>query len=325
MLRYIVKRILFMIPVLFGVTLIVFSLMYITPGDPASMLLGDGATAEAIAEKREELGLNDPYAVQLFNYVKGVVTEMDLGTSYRTKQPVIDEILSRLPNTLRLSAYSMVLATLIGLVTGIVSATKQYSKMDVTATGVALFGVSMPPFWLGLMLILVFSVKLRLLPSAGIDTWKAWIMPTITLGTCVAGIIMRQTRSSMLEVMRQDYIRTARSKGQKEITVIMKHAFRNALMPIVTVIGMQFGSLLAGAVLTETIFSISGLGKYMVDSIKNKDFPAVQGTVLFVAFMCTLINLLIDIFYTFIDPRIRTQFAAKAGVPFKRKKVDSHG
>ena len=175
------------------------------------------------------------------------------------------------------------------------------------------------------MLILVFSVKLRLLPSAGIDTWKAWIMPTITLGTCVAGIIMRQTRSSMLEVMRQDYIRTARSKGQKEITVIMKHAFRNALMPIVTVIGMQFGSLLAGAVLTETIFSISGLGKYMVDSIKNKDFPAVQGTVLFVAFMCTLINLLIDIFYTFIDPRIRTQFAAKAGVLFKRKKVDSHG
>ena len=311
LLKYIVKRLLYMIPILLGVIVIVFSLMYITPGDTATILLGDSATPESVAALRQDLGLDKPYVVQLFNYVKGIVLHLDLGTSYRTKQPVMNEILARLPNTLKLASLAIVLATLIGVVTGIISAVKQYTLADNIATGVALFGVSMPPFWLGLLLILVFSVKLGWLPSAGISTWKHWILPTITLGTAVAGIIMRMTRSSMLDVTRQDYVRTARAKGQKEFVVIMKHEFRNALIPIVTVIGVQFGTLMAGAVLCENIFSISGIGKFLVDSINNKDYPCVMGTVLFVAALCTVINLVIDILYTFIDPRIKSMYKTK--------------
>ena len=204
------------------------------------------------------------------------------------------------------------------MITGIVSAVKQYTLADNIATGIALFGVSMPPFWLGLLLILVFSVNLDVLPSSGVKTWDCWILPTITLGTAVAGIIMRMTRSSMLDVIRQDYIRTARAKGQKELVVILKHEFRNALIPIITVIGVQFGTLMAGAVLCENIFSISGIGKFLVDSINNKDYPCVMGTVLFVAVLCTVINLFIDILYSFIDPRIKSMYKTK-------KKTDGGG
>jgi peptide/nickel transport system permease protein len=293
---------------LLGVIVIVFTLMYITPGDTATIMLGDSATPEAVAALNKELGLDQPYIVQLFRYVKDIVINLNLGISYRTKQPVLNEILARLPNTLKLASLAIVLATLIGIVTGIISAVKQYKVADHAATGVALIGVSMPPFWLGLILILIFSVKLNWLPSAGIASWKHWIMPTITLGTAVAGIIMRMTRSSMLDVIRQDYIKTARAKGQKEIVVILKHEFRNALIPIVTIIGVQFGSLMAGAVLTESIFAISGIGKFLVDSINNKDYPCVMGTVLFIAVLCTLINLLVDIIYSFIDPRIKSMF-----------------
>ena len=306
-----------MIPIMLGVIIIVFSLMYITPGDTATILLGDSATPESKAALEKELGLDQPYIVQLFNYIKGVV-QLDLGTSYRTKQPVLDEILARLPNTLILATLATILASLIGVITGIVSAVKQYTLADNIATGIALFGVSMPPFWLGLLLILVFSVNLDVLPSSGVKTWDCWILPTITLGTAVAGIIMRMTRSSMLDVIRQDYIRTARAKGQKELVVILKHEFRNALIPIITVIGVQFGTLMAGAVLCENIFSISGIGKFLVDSINNKDYPCVMGTVLFVAVLCTVINLFIDILYSFIDPRIKSMYKTK-------KKTDGGG
>ncbi|MCI2106168.1 MAG: ABC transporter permease [Intestinimonas sp.] len=308
MLKYIIKRLLWMIPIMLGVIIIVFSLMYITPGDTATILLGDSATPQSVAALNKKLGLDQPYVVQLFNYIKGIVLHVSLGTSYRTKQPVLNEILARFPNTLKLAALAIVLATIIGIVTGIISAVKQYKAADRIATGVALFGVSMPPFWLGLLLILVFSVQLNWLPSAGVATWKNWILPTITLGTAVAGIIMRMTRSSMLDVIRQDYIRTARAKGQREFVVIMKHEFRNALIPIVTIIGVQFGTLMAGAVLCENIFSISGIGKFLVDSINNKDYPCVMGTVLFVAALCTIINLIVDILYTFIDPRIKSVY-----------------
>lgn len=317
MLKYIIKRLLWMIPIMLGVIIIVFSLMYITPGDTATILLGDSATPESKAALEKELGLDQPYIVQLFNYIKGVV-QLDLGTSYRTKQPVLDEILARLPNTLILATLATILASLIGVITGIVSAVKQYTLADNIATGIALFGVSMPPFWLGLLLILVFSVNLDVLPSSGVKTWDCWILPTITLGTAVAGIIMRMTRSSMLDVIRQDYIRTARAKGQKELVVILKHEFRNALIPIITVIGVQFGTLMAGAVLCENIFSISGIGKFLVDSINNKDYPCVMGTVLFVAVLCTVINLFIDILYSFIDPRIKSMYKTK-------KKTDGGG
>lgn len=311
MLKYVIKRLLWMIPIMLGVVTIVFTLMYFTPGDTATILLGDSANPEAVAKLNQELGLDQPYIIRLFNYIKGIVLHLDLGTSYRTKQPVLEEIFARLPNTIKLASLAIVLAAVIGIVTGIISAVKQYTAADRVATGVALFGVSMPPFWLGLILILIFSVKLDWLPSSGVSTWKHWILPTITLGTAVAGIIMRMTRSSMLDVIRQDYIRTARAKGQREIIVILRHEFRNALIPIITVIGVQFGTLMAGAVLCENIFSISGIGKFLVESINNKDYPSVMGTVLFVAALCTVINLLIDILYTFIDPRIKAIYKSK--------------
>lgn len=311
MLKYIVKRLLWMIPILLGVVIIVFTLMYITPSDTATILLGDSATPETKAALEAELGLDQPYIVQLLTYIKGVAFHLDLGTSFRSKQPVLDEILTRLPNTLKLSSLAIILAAVLGVTTGIISAVKQYTAADRIATGVALFGVSMPPFWLGLLLILIFSVNLDILPSSGIKTWDCWILPTITLGTAVTGIIMRMTRSSMLDVIRQDYIRTARSKGQKELVVVLKHGFRNALIPIVTVIGVQFGSLMAGAVLCENIFSINGIGKFLVDSINGKDYPSVMGTVLFVAALCTVINLFIDILYGFIDPRIKSTYSVK--------------
>lgn len=308
--KYIVKRLLWMIPILLGVTVIVFTFMYITPGNAASILLGDSATPENVAALEKELGLDQPYVVQLLNYIKNIVINHDLGTSYRTKQPVMGEILIRLPNTLKLATLAIILAAIIGIITGIISAVRQYTIADRIATSVALIGVSMPPFWLGLLLIMVFSVKLGVLPSSGISTWKHWILPAVTLGTAVAGIIMRMTRSSMLDVIRQDYIKTARAKGQKEVLVIVKHEFRNALIPIVTVIGVQFGTLMAGAILCESIFAINGVGKFLVDSIYNKDYPSVMGTVLIVAVLCTVVNLLVDILYCFIDPRIKSVYKA---------------
>ncbi len=309
MLKYLCKRILWMIPILLGAIVIVFSLIYIAPGNTSAILLGDSATPETIAALDAELGLDQPFLVQLGRYLKNLVLHFDLGMSYRTRRPVMTEILTRLPNTLKLSLLAIVLATLIGVVTGIISAVKQYKMADTVATGVALIGVSMPPFWLGLLLILAFAVGLGWLPSTVVKgNWKSWIMPTITLGTAVAGIIMRMTRSSMLDVIRQDYVRTARSKGQIEFKVIMRHEFRNALIPIITVIGVQFGSLMAGAVLCENIFAINGIGKLLVDSINKKDYPCVMGAVIFIAAICTVINLLVDILYSFIDPRIKSTY-----------------
>lgn len=310
--RYVGKRLLWMIPILLGVIVIVFSLMYVAPGNTAAILLGDSATPESIAELEKELGLDKPYIVRLGTYIKNLVLHLDLGTSYRTGRPVINEVMTRLPNTLKLSSLAMILAVVIGVVTGIISAVKQYTVADNIATGIALIGVSMPPFWLGLLLILAFAVGLGWLPSTVVaGQWKSWILPTITLGTAVAGIIMRMTRSSMLDVIRQDYIRTARAKGQKEIKVILKHEFRNALIPIITVIGVQFGSLMAGAVLCENIFSINGIGKLLVDSINKKDYPCVMGSVVFIAFLCTIINLLVDILYAVVDPRIKSTYKGK--------------
>lgn len=312
MYKYVLKRLLWMIPVLLGVVIIVFTLMYVTPGNTAIIMLGDSATPESIEAFNQAYGLDKPYLVQLGNYLKNLFLHFDMGNSYRTGQPVMSEILIRLPNTLKLASYAMVLAIIIGVVTGIVSAVKQYTSADRIATGVALFGVSMPPFWLGLLLILLFSVKLGVLPSVVVKNQaSSWILPTITLGTAVAGIIMRMTRSSMLDVIRQDYIRTARSKGQKEFIVVMKHEFKNALIPIITVIGVQFGSLMAGAVLCENIFSINGVGKLLVESITKKDFNCVLGTVVVIAALCTFINLVVDILYSFIDPTIKSTYKGK--------------
>lgn len=295
-----------MIPVLLGVTLIVFTLMYITPSNPANMILGDKATPEQVAALEEELGLNDPFLVRFANYVWGIVSRFDFGTSWFSGKPVVDELLARFPKTALLAAAGVVVSVIIGVTCGVIAATKQYSIFDHVATTVSLIGVSMPSFWLALMLCLVFSVRLGWLPVSGSYGFEYWILPVITLGTGGAASIMRMTRSSMLEVIRMDYIRTARAKGQTERLVVVRHALKNALIPVVTVIGIQFGNLLGGSVLVESVFAIPGLGKYGVDAINQRDLPAVLGSVLFMAITFSFVNLLTDILYSFIDPRIQT-------------------
>lgn len=311
MAKFIFRRLLMMIPVLVGVTLVIFTMVYFTPGDAAEMILGDMGTPEDKAQLRAELKLDEPFIIRYIDYISKLVLEGDLGTSFTTKRPVIDEILERFPTTLLLAALSSLLAAVIGVVAGIISATKQYSLFDNIATGLSLIGVSIPNFWQGLMLILLFSVALGWLPASGFNEPKQWIMPVITLGTSNAATIMRITRSSMLEVIRQDYIRTARAKGQIERIVIWKHALKNALIPVITTIGMTFGRMLGGAVLTESIFAIGGIGKLMVDSIKLRNTPVVQGGVLFIAFAVSIVNLVVDVLYAFVDPRIKSQYSFK--------------
>ncbi|WP_129600376.1 nickel ABC transporter permease [Anaerophilus nitritogenes] len=306
--KYIFRRLLMLIPVIIGVTFIIFTMMYFTPGDPAKIMLGESAPHTEVAKLREELGLNDPFFVQFGRYVKNAVIHQDIGRSYATKRPVLEMIITRFPSTLKLAALGVLVAVLIGIPTGIISATKQYSLFDNIAMVIALLGVSMPNFWQGLMGILIFSVYLGWLPSSGFNTPAHWILPALTIGTSTAAIITRMTRSSMLEVIRQDYIRTARSKGQVESKVIIRHALKNALIPIITVVGLQFGYLLGGAVLTESIFAVPGVGRLMVDSIKARDFPVVQGGVLFIAITFSFVNLIVDILYAFVDPRIRSQY-----------------
>ena len=304
MLRYIVRRVLFLIPVLLGVAFCVFTLLYLTPGDPARMVLGDMATDEAIKEFRDKEGLNDPYLVQFGNYVWKAV-HGDIGRSYSSRRPVMKELLTAFPYTLKLSAFAMIIAILIGIPCGIISAIKQYSWFDTITMIFAMVGLSMPVFWLGLLLILLFSVHLRWLPSSGFSTFKAMILPSVALAAQSISMVTRMTRSSMLEVVRADYIRTARAKGQKESVVIWVHALRNALIPVVTLCGLQFGSLLSGAILTETVFAVPGVGQLMIRAIMARDYPMVQGGVLFVAIAFSIVNLLVDLLYAYIDPRIK--------------------
>ena len=308
MLRYIVRRVLFLIPVLLGVAFCVFTLLYLTPGDPARMVLGDLATEDAVQEFRNREGLNDPFLVQFGNYVWKAVTKGDIGRSYITKRSVAQEVLAVFPATLKLSALAMLIAILVGLPCGILSAIKQYSLFDTVTMIFAMIGLSMPVFWLGLLLILLFSVHLRWLPSSGFGTFKAMILPAVSLSAQAISKVTRMTRSSMLEVIRADYIRTARAKGQKEFVVIWVHALHNALIPVVTLCGLQFGHLLAGAILTESIFAIPGVGRLMVSSIMQRDYPMVQGGVLFIAIVFSIVNLLVDLVYAYIDPRIKAQY-----------------
>lgn len=308
--KYIFRRILMLIPVMLGVTFIIFTLMYITPGDPARLILGQSAPEKEVQQLRKEMGLNKPFLVRYFNYMKDLIINQDLGKSYVTKRPVMNEILNTFPTTVRLSTLSVFLAMIIGIPIGIISSVKQYSIFDNVSMIFALIGISMPVFWLGLLLILLFSVKLNLLPASGFSSFKQMILPAVALSAQSVAVITRMTRSSMLEVVRQDYIRTARAKGQKESIVIFKHSLGNAMIPIITVVGLQFGRLLGGAVLTETVFSISGVGRLMVESIKMRDFPVVQGGVLFVAITFTLVNLLVDIIYAYVDPRIKSKYSS---------------
>lgn len=303
MFGYLIRRILQTIPVLFGVTIVVFLIMQLVPGDPALVLAGEGATEEQLEQIREQLGLNKPLAVQYIDYVKNVL-QGDLGTSLRSNRPVLDEIMTRLPVTLELAVWSILLSIIFGLIAGIISATNHRSFKDIGIMIIALLGVSLPNFWLGIMLILFFSVKFQLLPVAGWGSFSHLILPVLTLGASGAAIIARMTRSSMLDVIGQDYIRTARAKGLKERYVIYKHALKNALIPVITVVGLQFGTLLGGAVLTESVFAINGLGRMIVEAIRMRDLPLVQGSILVVSILFVTVNFIVDISYRFINKKV---------------------
>jgi peptide/nickel transport system permease protein len=286
---------------------IIFTIVYITPGDPARILLGERAPAEAVNALRSEMGLDKPFLVQFAGFFSRVV-RLDLGTSFSTGRPVFDELSFRLPSTALLTALSLLVALLIGIPLGIICAIRHNSILDNVTSVFGLTALSVPNFWLGLMLILLFSVNLGWLPVSGFASPLHWILPSFTIGLSLAGEFMRFTRSSMLEVIRQDYIRTAWAKGQKESVIIIRHALKNALIPLITVVGLSFGGLMGGAVLTETIFAIPGIGSFMVQSIASRDFPIIQGGVLMIAVIFSFVNLLVDILYGFADPRIRSLY-----------------
>jgi ABC-type dipeptide/oligopeptide/nickel transport system permease component len=304
MLRYILKRLAMLIPVLFGVTVVSFSLLQVVPGDPAVLLAGEDANPDFIEAVRREYGFDQPLVIQYWRFISHAV-QGDFGVSIRNREPVVKLLTQRFAFTVQLSFLSILIAAVIGLVAGVVSATRQYSIFDNLGMVGALFGISMPIFWLGLLLMLVFSVHLRWLPAGGNGGLKHLVLPAIALGAASAAVIARMTRASMLEVVRQDYIRTARANGLRERVVIYKHALKNAMIPVITVFGLEFGYMLGGAVLTETVFSLPGIGRLMVEGIFQRDYAVVQGSMILVAATFVLVNLLTDIAYALFDPKIR--------------------
>lgn len=305
--KYISKRLIFMVPVIIGVTIIIFLIMSLTPGDPARLVLGGMAPQESLDNWRAERGLDDPMGIRYLTYMKGLL-KGDLGKSYLNNRSVSKEIGQRFPITLRLALSAMVVAILIGLPLGIISAIKQYSIFDNFSTVLGMIGIAMPTFWVGLMMIILFSSKLNWLPSGGISGWKSMIMPAFSVGIVSGSVIMRNTRSAMLEVIRTDYIRTAKSKGIQKKNIIGIHALKNVLIPVITVAGLEFGVMLGGAVIAESIFSLPGIGSYMLSSIQNKDVPAVMGSIIVFSLAFSIVNLLIDLIYGFVDPRIRSEY-----------------
>lgn len=310
--RYLLRRLLLTIPVLFFVSLIVFSLINLIPGDPARIMLGEEASKEAYEALRKQMGLDRPvyvrYAIWLSHVARG-----DLGRSVRDGRPVLDTLLLKLPVTIELATTSLLVAWLIAIPAGALAAWKQRTALDYAATTVALAGISIPNFWLGIMLIYLLAVNLRLLPPSGyVEPWidlgrnlRLMVMPSIVLGTALAALVMRLLRSSMIEVLSTDYVRTAHAKGLSDRMVIIKHGMKNAMIPVVTVMGLQLSGLLGGAIITETIFSVPGLGRLAVESILTRDYPMVQGVVLFAALAVVATNLVVDTAYAFLDPRIR--------------------
>ncbi len=302
--RYIVTRILWLGPVMLGVSLFVFGIIKLVPGDVARVLVGTNGTAEDVETMRHTLGLDRPIYVQYGRFLNRLV-HLDLGNSAVTRRPVTAEIAGRIPPTAELAGAALLVALVLGLATGIVSATMQYSVWDNLATLVSLVGISMPTFWLGLMLTLLFSVRLGWLPSTGSGTLAQLVLPALTLGSASTAIIARQTRSSLLEVLRQDYVRTAQAKGMARRIVLLRHALPNALIPTVTAVGLQVGYLLGGSVLTETVFARPGLGRLLVDSIQSRDLAVVQGTIMLLSAVFVVVNLVVDLIYVRLDPRIR--------------------
>ncbi|HKC18370.1 MAG TPA: ABC transporter permease [Candidatus Dormibacteraeota bacterium] len=297
------RRILIGIPTLWGVATVVFIMARLLPGDPARVIAGILATPEDVDRIRHNLGLDQPVWVQYLDFM-GRLLRLDLGTSAHTNAPVVEEIGSRLPYTIELAVVALVIAVTAGILAGVVAATRRNTMLDLVISGLSVFGVSMPVYWLGLMMIILFSIELRVFPAAGADEPTSLVMPAITLALFSVGLIARMTRSSMLEVLGQDYVRTARAKGVPVRSIIFRHALRNALLPVITVIGLQFGALLGGAVVTETVFAWPGVGRLLVDSIFFRDYAVVQGLVLMFGTTFVVINLLTDILYAYVDPRI---------------------
>lgn len=310
MLKYIGKRLLMLIPVILITSFLIFWAMSLTGGDPAMIVAGEGATTEEIEAVREELGLNDPFMVRYFNYVKGMVTG-DMGKSYVTNKDVFKTFMEKLPNTLMLGGAAVLIAIVIALPLGIYTAIHQNTWKDTAGMVFALFGTSMPNFWLGLMLIIIFSLKLGWLPSGGKGGFDTLILPALTVGLGLAALITRTTRSSMLDVIRQDYMTTARAKGCSEKRVIFTHGLKNALIPIITAIGLQMSMVITGSVLAETVFSWPGIGRLVYDSIAKRDTPMVTGSIILCSVFMCLINLLVDLVYAFFDPRIKAQYSKK--------------
>lgn len=300
---FIIKRVLLVIPVLIGVSIVAFLMSHLVPGDPVTVMLGERATAEDAARLREELGFNDPLYVQYWTYVKGAL-QGDLGTSIRSGQPVLEEIRDRFPSTLQLTVSAIVLASAVGMTLGVAAAIATRKWVDGAIMAVALLGISVPTFWSGILFILLFGLKLEWLPIVGTGP-SALVMPTIVLAAPAAAVLARMTRSTMLEVLGVDFVRSARAKGLKERSVIVRHVLRNALIPVITIIGLQFGGLLAGSVIVESVFTRPGLGRYTVTAIQARDFPQIQGIVLVVATIYVFVNLGVDLLYAAIDPRIR--------------------
>ena len=309
MIRYIVRRLIAMVPVLLGIAFIIFTIMNFTPGDPARLILGQSATAEAVEQLRNELGLNEPFFSRFFKYIYDVITKLDFGTSYRTMKPVYDDIFVRFPVSIKLALCGMISSCIFGIPLGVLSAVKQYSKLDSITSVTAMTVVAMPPFWVATMLILIFSLNLRWLPAAGANTWQHFVLPTITLGLANGCSVLRITRSSMLETIRMDYVRTAKAKGVPHGLIVFKHALKNALLPVITTVGSIFGSLLGGAIVTETVFSMQGLGTLIVLSIKSRDTPVVMASIILLAACYCVIMLFVDLMYAFVDPRIKARYA----------------
>lgn len=312
MLKYVIKRILWLIPVLLGVTILVYTIMYFTPGDPAVNALGNGATEEEIMNFNVNHGLEGNYITRLLRYMKNVFLHFDFGTSYMNQSSVSTQIMARLPYTLLVSYIGVAISLLVGIPLGVAAATHQNTWIDSLSMVLSMFCASMPVFWFALILVMMFSLRLGWLPSIGTDSWLCYIMPCMSIGVGGAAGIARQTRSSMLEVIHQDYVVTARAKGQKENKVITKHCLRNGMIPVLTVVGGSMAALVGNSLVCETIFSIPGVGSYMITGVNQRDMPVVLGCVIVLAFLFSLTMLVCDLLYTVIDPRLKTMFVSKS-------------
>ena len=310
MLKYILKRLLMLIPTMLGIALMVLIIIDLTPGDPARVLLGTNATEEQVEELREELGLNKPFLVRYWDFVKNVC-HGDFGTSIMTQRPVLSDMLMRFRYTLTLVIFGTVFSTILGIPIGIYAANHTHTWKDSTAIFLSLICVSMPSFWFALLMIRFFGVKLRWVPISGIEEWKGWILPCVAMALGLMALIARQMRSDMLEVLRQDYITTARSKGLSEKRVVYRHALKNAIIPVIMVIGGVFGSSLGGSLITEVIFSIPGLGKYIMSGLNNRDYPVIQSGILIISTLFAVIILIVDVVSALVDPRIRSQYTRR--------------